>query len=348
VFEARRKGAITRDDLFGRIGQFLDAQGLEPDPANYALAHAALADPDGPLALALARLTDGGVRLNSRDLEALGGKAVSRPVGEPRAEPEVARADSRMLDERAHDLVAATQAQVDGFADIMSAIHAETRGFGADLAASAAMMGGRQARTADEIARIAAAMVARIRDAESRLAQAREETDALRAKLAEARDTARRDALTSLANRRAFDEAYAARDEAAGPWSVAICDVDHFKRLNDTHGHAVGDRVLRAIAQTLASECDGHLVARYGGEEFAVLIGGLDPVAATALIDAARDTVAAKRFRTRDTDTPIGKLSFSAGVTAIQDGEAAGVAFERADRLLYTAKLDGRDCVRAG
>jgi diguanylate cyclase len=338
MLEGLRKIGRTSGDLYDRIGTFLRAQGLSPDPANYVLAHAALSDPDGPLARAVARLTEDGVRLSRRDLEELGG-VVARPGA---AEP--------VVDRQAEELVARTQAQVDGFAQLISSIEAETRGFGRDLAERTAEMGqvDRSSRSSDEIARIAGAMVARVRSAEQRLAQATRETDTLRVKLAEARDTARRDTLTGLPNRLAFDEAFGGRIEADGPYALAICDIDHFKRLNDRHGHAVGDRVLHALAQTLDTECAGHLVVRYGGEEFAILIRGLDLDSATALVDRARAAVSGRRFRNRETESGIGHVSFSAGVTMVGPAEDKATAFDRADRLLYRAKADGRDQVCPG
>jgi len=343
MFEGLRRARRDRGDLFDRIGRFLDAQGLPPDPANYALAHAALSDPDGPLAAAVANLTDGGVRLSRRELEELGGvvgPAPRAPAAPPRAADDGATREAAAL-------VARTQAQVDGFATLIDAIRVETSGFGRDLAESTAAIAAPGERTRSDIARIASAMVARVRDAEQRLATATRETAGLREKLAEARDTARRDALTGLPNRLAFDEAFAACG-AADRHALAILDIDHFKGLNDRHGHAVGDRVLRALAQTLAAECDGHLVVRYGGEEFAVLVTGLDLDAAAALIDRARAAVSSRRLRNRDTDTPVGQISFSAGVTLMRPGETKADLFERADRLLYQAKADGRDRVLAG
>jgi diguanylate cyclase len=178
-------------------------------------------------------------------------------------------------------------------------------------------------------------------------AKAKHETDVLRAKLIEARDSARRDTLTGLPNRRAFDEAFGARDADKGPYCLAVCDVDRFKRVNDAFGHGVGDRVLTAIGQMIAAGCEGHLVVRHGGEEFAVLLCGVSLSDAARLLDSVRAIVAAKRFRNRETDSPLGQITFSAGVTAIHADEAAESAFARADRLLYTAKGDGRDRICA-
>ena len=171
------------------------------------------------------------------------------------------------------------------------------------------------------------------------MAQERE----LRAKLEEARDNARRDPLTALPNRRAFEEAYAAQAATGARLCVAVCDVDHFKLVNDRFGHAVGDRVLKAIGAALVKACEGHMVARYGGEEFAVLFSDASIDVARATLEEARCSVAAKRYRLRESDEPLGAVTFSAGLTEASKGEALGTAFGRADRLLYTAKHAGRN-----
>ena len=320
------------DGLFVAIGAFLDAHGLSPDPDHYRLAHAALTDP--AMAVEVARLTDGGVRLGRRAIEALGGTATTGRLP-PAALPEGER--------RADALVAATRAQVDGFAALVDAMRAETSGFGRDLAASAAALSG---AAREEVSRLAGAMLGRIADAETRLAHATAETQGLRVQLAAAQDEARRDPLTGLPNRLALDEAFA--QAAAGPLCLAVCDVDHFKQLNDCHGHGVGDRVLIAIGQALARGCAGHLVARHGGEEFVVLLRGVALAEAAALLDATRAELAERRFRDRDTGESLGRVTFSAGAVTRRQDEPVERTLARADRLLYAAKEQGRDRVLSG
>ncbi len=327
--------------LYDRIGAFLFDQRLEPDPTNFAFAYHLLENPEGPLARAVAALTDGGVRLTQRDIESLGCEATP---GQSEA------ADGK----KAEGLVAQTQMQVEGFEDIMHAMRAETEGFGRDLAASAAAINQSRAEVGndgvmlDEVARITAAMLTRVRTAESRLESATREASDLRKKLEEARDNARRDPLTELPNRRALEEAFTAQSAAGERLCLAVCDVDHFKSVNDRFGHAVGDRVLKAIAEALSQACSGHLVARYGGEEFAVLFAGIALEPARVTLDTARATVAAKRYRLRESDAPLGEITFSAGLAAGARDDSFQSLFQRADRLLYTAKNNGRNCVRTG
>jgi len=319
--------------LYDHIGDFLIEQRLEPDPGNFAFAYHLFSDPNGSLAQAVRAMTDGGVRLSQRDIESLGCDV--KPVNGGAA-----------AKEKADGLVAQTQMQVDGFHDIVQAMRSETEDFGRDLAASAKAMTALPGAI-PEVARITTEMLERVRTAESRLESATREASELRSKLEEARDNARRDPLTDLPNRRAFEEAYAAQAASGANMCLAVCDVDHFKSVNDRFGHAVGDRVLKAIASALTEACKGHLVARYGGEEFAVLFTGIDKDAGRVILDTARATVATKNYRMRENDAPLGEVTFSAGLTSSRPGEMCSTVFQRADRLLYGAKEAGRNQVRA-
>lgn len=330
--------APTSNDLFRRIGAFLAEHRLSPEPGHYAFAWHVLRDADGPLASAVARLTDGGVRLTSQQIESLGGTVTSDALPlQPEQAPEPGG------DEPEAALLARTQMQVEGFATMVARVQDEARGFGRDLAASAeAIRRSGDPMGIDDIVELTGVMVQRVRASERRLQRATEEADELRARLEEARGSARRDPLTDLPNRRAFEEAFAALDPAV-PACFAICDIDRFKQVNDGFGHAVGDRVLTAIGRTLTERCAPHLVARYGGEEFVVLVAGCSPAQARAMIDGARDAVAAKRFRSRDTGEPLGTVTFSAGICCLHAGEPLDRALARADRALYQAKAQGRD-----
>jgi len=338
----------TSAGLYDRIGAFLAQHHLSPDPAHYAFAHRVLIDAGGPLAQAVESLTEGGVRLSARDIEALGGRigALGRTARVPDAPANDPVAEARV---KADGLVAQTQMQVEGFNDMVEAMRAETEHFGRDLAASAdAMRAAPAASGIEEIARLTGTMLDRVRSAEERLEAATHEASQLREKLEEARGDARRDPLTDLPNRRAFEEAYAAQAATDARLCVAMVDIDLFKDVNDRFGHSVGDRVLKAIADALLQGCAGHLVARYGGEEFVILFADTDLATAAATLDATRQAVAAKRYRLRETDVPLGAVTFSAGVAEAEPGTSLGSVFGRADALLYRAKNDGRNCVRHG
>jgi len=238
--------------------------------------------------------------------------------------------------------------QVEDFGDTVRAMHADARGFGQDLRASRdAIRDARDGSAIDEVVRMASSMLDRVSSAEAKLQEATHEADRLRHELEQARDDARRDPLTGLPNRRAFEHAYAAAAANEENICVAICDVDKFKSVNDRFGHAVGDRVLKAIAEALRVGCDEHLVARFGGEEFVVMFTGLNPADALSTLEGARAAVAAKRYRLRETDAPLGAVTFSAGLTLVAPDDTIGSAMGRADRLLYAAKENGRNCIQS-
>lgn len=155
-------------------------------------------------------------------------------------------------------------------------------------------------------------------------------------------DAAVTDGLTGLPNRRASDvelaQRFAARQRDEG-FVAAVIDVDHFKQLNDRHGHAAGDRALRAIAAALRSALRaGDFVARQGGEEFLVLASPGTPDAASALGERLRRSVA-------DLDVgELGALRVSVGMAVPRaDDPDADAVLRRADRALYAAKQAGRD-----
>ncbi|MEO5937990.1 MAG: GGDEF domain-containing protein [Sphingomonas sp.] len=335
------------DRLFSAIGDFLADHRLSVDPVNYMFAHRVLSNPKGDLAVNVARITDGGVRLTSRDIEEMGYRVAGpgattehRGVGS-----EGAPAESANL--MMQTLVARTQMQVEDFADTVAAMRVETQVFGRDLLEGANAIRAASGAAVEDITQLAGAMLDRVQAAEERLAAATVEAEALRRELEAARDDARRDPLTGLANRRAFEDAFARASDDTAPICIALCDIDHFKSVNDRFGHAVGDRVLKVIAEALREACGEHLVARYGGEEFAILFTGVTPEAAVATLDAARGTVAGKKYRLRETDAPLGAVTFSGGVSAHEAGEVMGSALGRADRLLYAAKAAGRNAIKS-
>jgi adhesin transport system outer membrane protein len=117
-----------------------------------------------------------------------------------------------------------------------------------------------------------------------------------------------------------------------------------FKKVNDLHGHEAGDRVIKAIADTLARISDDRChVARHGGEEFVMLFRGLTPTQAAQRLDEAREGLAERRLINRKTDEPFGQITFSGGVADVFGyGETRG-ALKAADDALYKAKAGGRN-----
>lgn len=313
---------ISGEPLYRQIGAFLTEHGLWPSPENYALIHAHVTAEDPALSQAIRAATGDGLRLTQRDIDKIAaahGGTAPAPAADAAA-------------------LASARRQMDDFAVMVESSRAEAQSYGRDLEAGAAEL--EQGGGAAALAAITRAMIERTKAAERQLTAARDEAQALRVKLAEAGEEARRDALTSLPNRRAFEERLADYAREGTAVSIAICDIDHFKRVNDTYGHGVGDRVLRLVADILDQHCGQHMVARLGGEEFVVLFEGLSPAEAARHLDSARSYLAGKHLKVRETDTPLGTISFSAGVAAGAD------ALGRADALLYEAKDGGRNQVR--
>jgi diguanylate cyclase len=196
-------------------------------------------------------------------------------------------------------------------------------------------------------------MVVRTRAAEAELRKSTRELAGLRAHLAEAQHFADVDPLTELANRRAFkrdlERAIVECREKAQPLALAFCDIDHFKRLNDLHGHETGDRVLRFVAQLMAKQFGRKgTVGRFGGEEFVVMFPGCDPDAAGRAVDKCRAALADLPLYAASTGDRIGAVSFTAGVTMLAEGEGMADILRRADELLYRGKAEGRNRVLIG
>ncbi len=123
--------------------------------------------------------------------------------------------------------------------------------------------------------------------------------------------------------------------------SLVLIDIDHFKRVNDQHGHAAGDAVLRHFAATLqATLRSTDFAGRWGGEEFLVVTPQAGADTAATLVERLRDALAATSF---DAAVPGLRITFSAGVAECAPGEDLHLAIERADRALYQAKRSGRD-----
>jgi diguanylate cyclase (GGDEF)-like protein len=169
---------------------------------------------------------------------------------------------------------------------------------------------------------------------------------ALEAAVETIRTLATIDELTALANRRHMNEVLALeqrRTPKHGPTCVALLDIDFFKQINDRHGHAAGDAVLRAFAQAARAELrDGDVLARWGGEEFLLMLPDTQPGDARAVLGRVRARVAALALPGLHLERPV---SFSAGLSALHGDETFADTISRADKALYQAKAAGRDRV---
>jgi len=172
-----------------------------------------------------------------------------------------------------------------------------------------------------------------------------------RRKLAESLDQMRQlashDELTKTLNRRSLmgylDQARSRAERSGESFSVALLDLDNFKAINDTHGHAVGDDVLRVFAKMgYRGLRDSDAFGRYGGEEFMLILGGTPPAAAQAAVDRLRNKVAARDWSEFAPDLSV---TVSAGLAGYRPGETLSQLLSRADGALYEAKRAGRNRV---
>jgi diguanylate cyclase len=211
----------------------------------------------------------------------------------------------------------------------------------------------------DQIRTIVESLVHATREVETtnaemqqRLKDSRQEIRELQENLEVVRTESLTDPLTTLANRKFFDDSFQRllkdAEAKAEPLSIILTDIDHFKKFNDTYGHLTGDQVLRLVAVSLKHNVKGQdVAARYGGEEFAVLLPRTSLTQATTVADHIRRAVQNKELMRRSTGETLGRVTISLGVATWRKGDSTATMIERADACLYAAKGAGRNCVIA-
>ncbi len=185
---------------------------------------------------------------------------------------------------------------------------------------------------------------------EREIAESSQEIEALRDHLAEVQKEALTDQLTGIANRKCFDARLQAAaeeaDEDDSPLCLLLTDIDHFKKFNDTHGHQVGDKVLRTVGRSLRAHLKGRdTPARYGGEEFGVILPETNLANAVTVAEQIRGALAKCKLTDRKTGNDYGNVTLSIGVSQYRPGEELTELIERADQALYRAKGNGRNRV---
>ncbi len=183
-----------------------------------------------------------------------------------------------------------------------------------------------------------------------RLLESTKEIEELRLEMEKIREQASVDMLTKVANRRVFDETLMTQCKEAEAseeaLSLVIVDVDHFKTINDTYGHLVGDSVIKTVAKILKENIKGKdLVARFGGDEFVIILPNTNLEGAMSLANSICATVDKKRFTLKNKGERIGKVTLSMGVTCYNAGESIEDYLGRADVALYRSKEAGRNQV---
>ena len=323
-------------DLFTRIGDFLRAHRLDPTPVNYDVVYRYMGGNDPALGTAVeaAIARDG---------------TLSADVVQQIAEDASNQVSSELLEK----LIDQAHQSVSLAASLVGQSRTDAKAYGSALHKGAAALdkGGEPgARALELMVELTRTMIGKTHDAERRLAEMGSRMESLQGDLAEAQAVAESDPLTGLANRRAFQTrlaramAVAIADDT--PLSVAFCDIDHFKSVNDNHGHDTGDRILKMVADALAEGAgDDAFVGRFGGEEFLILFDGIMARRAAMRIDEIRDELSGRHLVSKTTGEPLGTITFSAGVAQLLPGEEEGDILRRADEALYNAKNGGRNRV---
>lgn len=158
---------------------------------------------------------------------------------------------------------------------------------------------------------------------------------------------AKTDELTNIPNRRGFNEIIELLSQQANEkgvtFAIILLDIDHFKNINDSYGHLIGDSVLRYIAKLLHKETKGQdSIARFGGEEFAILLPATSYSDALRVANNIRKKIAERPLQVRSSHKPL-QITISAGVAMYQLGEALDALLSRVDESLYKAKNSGRN-----
>jgi len=180
---------------------------------------------------------------------------------------------------------------------------------------------------------------------EARLSASKQEIEQLQQSLQAVRTESMTDPLTTLSNRKFFDQALAqAMAEAKQknePLSLLMCDIDHFKKFNDTYGHLTGDQVLRLVALSVKQ----NVAARYGGEEFVVALPNTSLQSANTVAEHIRRAVMTKELVKRSTGEKLGRVTLSLGAAVLHVQDTTQTLIDRADKCLYAAKRSGRNRV---
>lgn len=316
--------------LMDAISEFLIGQSLPVTPANLTMAHAIFTGEDSSLARKLLERQTARLPVTQDWLDQ------NRSVD--RIEKSVKR------------IVGKLESSLENFAQTTRNAHDAAESYTTRIAEHASEIAGQAepSGTEESLQDVLREIIAQGSAFAAAMKQSQAETQSLRAELEKARHDADVDHLTGLPNRRAFETLLDRqfREARANPehLCVAFCDIDHFKRVNDTHGHDTGDRVIRAIGEALARITDDNChVARQGGEEFVMLFRGKTQQEAFEKLDAVRENFGDRHFVNRSNEEPIGRITFSGGVADVFAYPNPRDALKAADQALYRAKQGGRN-----
>ncbi|BBD99143.1 GGDEF domain containing protein [Sphingobium amiense] len=333
---AANREVVRRRQLYNDIGDFLFAHDLDLTPVNFSVALDYLTGANVGVEKAIKAVLMERGKITNGWVEALS-------AGQ-RADEVTPESLASMLDKVEENLT--------HFSGLMHESRNSAKDYGAALQEHAKDLTG-EGDNEPVLARLVGltrSMVEKTRQVEGQLRENQKQTQALKSSLENARRAAEHDHLTGLPNRRAFEgvlrEELALAQENGEQLSVAFCDIDHFKVINDTHGHDTGDRVLKFVAGLLSKASDDRChVARHGGEEFVMLFRGKTAGETCEAVDRVRQDLAGRSLVNRANGERMERVSFSAGVANVLAYEDPRAALKAADRALYLAKEHGRNRV---
>lgn len=337
--EADRAARIRK--LAVAVWTEMERLGIVPTPRAYEVWFAYRTGASTVLSERIGALLDRGEALTPSVLDTLHGELLLHP--EVDFEALSGSVDEiHTLAQSLVDQVAGGQAAMSGYGELLS--------HWADTLPHEKTMGGLVAAVGTLTAETIRA-VERSRALEQQLSASAARIAKLRRSLADVKQETTTDALTGIANRKAFEAKLRravsqARLEPTSLTSVLLLDVDHFKRFNDAYGHHTGDLVLRLVGRLLSDNVKGRdMVARYGGEEFAILLAGAGHETAAVVARQICRALSSKQLVTRPSQGSVDNITISIGVAQHRAGESMASLIERADAALYRAKDLGRNRV---
>jgi diguanylate cyclase len=325
-----------RARLYEEIGEFMFAHDLDLTPLNFGLAHDYVTGNDRAIEQAVRAIIMEKGKLTNGQAETI--------LAEAHQDEMSPEAMTEMLD--------SVEANLSQLSDLVKKSQHEANHYGDQLQAQVKVLGEPEKANPvmGQLIALTQSMIDKSRAVEAQMRESQKQTKLLKKNLDHARKAAEQDHLTGLPNRRAFEATLreaALRAQANGKaLSIAFCDIDHFKQINDVHGHDVGDRILKFVGKLLSDiSNDTCHVARHGGEEFVMLFEGQSTKAACEIVDAARIDLSQRTLVNKTTGERLEQVTFSAGIADVAAYDDAREALRAADAAMYDAKSDGRNRV---
>ncbi|MDR3512857.1 MAG: diguanylate cyclase [Caulobacteraceae bacterium] len=324
-------------DLARQALQAMERHRVWPTPLNYELWLHYIGHPGGALAQEIERLLSMG-------------EAITEDISESLAAAYLPKA---RLNDQIRDAGDVLNRQLASVAEAIQKAKRSNQTYGETLAGAGRTLGAdldavALKQTIDGLSAATRRVQRENASLEKKLAESAAEVTRLKEHLEQVRRDATTDALTNLANRKAFDEelgrACAEAVQKNEPLSLAVIDIDHFKGFNDTWGHQTGDQVIRYVSSVIGRMAPPpRFAARYGGEEFAMIFPRERVDDVSSALEEIRVEVSSRMLKRRSTNEDLGAVTVSAGFAEMLPGESVETLLERADAALYASKRTGRN-----